>query len=216
VANLETYCSGLMCRANRGDASAYRQLLQELASALKRSANRSGSQCSLEDIEDAVQETLLALHLKRHTWDESRPLLPWIRAILKNKVADALRRRGGRVHLCIDDVAETLADAPIEVASRVETERVLASLKGRQRDIVVSISVEGADARQVATRLDMTEVAVRVCLHRALKAMARTFRSEPVTMDRSERRPTPTSVARGTRSQDARSALEHAMSVLPA
>jgi RNA polymerase sigma-70 factor (ECF subfamily) len=178
----ETYCSALMRRANRGDAAAYRLLLQELASILRRSARRSGSQCAHEDIEDAVQDTLLALHLKRRTWDESRPLLPWVRAILKNKVTDVLRRRGGRVHLSIDDFTETLADVPVEVASRIDTEVVLASLKGRQRDVVVSISVEGGSARQVAARLGMSEVAVRVCLHRALKAMARTFRTDAATV----------------------------------
>jgi len=206
-----------MRRANRGDAVAYRQLLQELAFLLRRSAGRHGSKCTPEDIEDTVQETLLALHLKRHTWDECRPLLPWIRAILQNKVTDALRRRGGRVHLSIDDIAETLADVPIEVASCVDTEVVLASLKGRQRDVVVSISIEGGSARQVAVRLGMTEVAVRVCLHRALNAMARTFRSETATVDKSERRLTPAPVPRDTQPRNARlSSLEYSTRVLPA
>ena len=213
---LESYCSELMRRANRGDAVAYRQLLQELASFLRRSARWHGSRCSPEDIEDAVQETLLALHLKRHTWDECRPLLPWIRAILQNKVTDALRRRGDAVHLSIDDIAETLADVPIEVASRVDTEVVLASLQGRQRDVVVSISIEGGSARQVAVRLGMTEVAVRVCLHRALKAMARRFRTEATTVDNSEHRFTPTPVSRGTQSQNARSSsLGYSMRISP-
>jgi RNA polymerase sigma-70 factor (ECF subfamily) len=217
MGKLESFCSELMRRANRGDAVAYRQLLQELASLLRRSAGRHGSKCSPEDIEDAVQETLLALHLKRHTWDECRPLLPWIRAILQNKVTDALRRRGGRVHLSIDDIAETLADVPIEAASRVDTEVVLANLKGRQRDVVVLISIEGGSARQVAVRLGMTEVAVRVCLHRALKAMARTFRTEAATLDKSERRLNPTPVSRGTQPRNARSSsLEYSMRVLPA
>ena len=217
MGKLESYCSELMRRANRGDAVAYRQLLQELASLLRRSAGRHGSKYTPEDIEDAVQEALLALHLKRHTWDECRPLLPWIRAVLQNKLTDMMRRRVDGVHLSIDDIAETLADVPIEVASRVDTEVVLASLKGRQRDVVVSISIEGGNARQVGARLGMTEVAVRVCLHRALKAMARTFHTEAAAMDNSERRLTPTPVPRGTQSQIARSSsLEYSMKVLPA
>ena len=57
-----------------------------------------------------VQETLLAVHLKRHTWDESQPLLPWVRAIAQNKLIDFLRRRGRRVHVPIDEFSETLAD----------------------------------------------------------------------------------------------------------
>jgi RNA polymerase sigma-70 factor (ECF subfamily) len=217
MGKLESFCSDLMRRANRGDAVAYRQLLQELASLLRRSVGRHGSTCTPEDIEDAIQEALLALHLKRHTWDECRPLLPWIRAILQHKVTDALRRRGDGVYLSIDDIAETLADVPIDGASRVDTEVALASLKGRQRDVVVSISIEGGSARQVAVRLGMTEVAVRVCLHRALKAMARTFRAEAAVVHNSERRLTPPPVPRDTQSQNARSSsLEYSMRVLPA
>ena len=48
------------------------------------------------DVEDAVQETLLAIHLKRHTWDPEQPLAPWVYAIARHKVVDALRRRGRR------------------------------------------------------------------------------------------------------------------------
>ena len=221
MGKLESCCSELMRRANRGDAAAYRQLLRELASILRRSANRHGSSCTPEDIEDAVQETLLALHLKRHTWDESRPLLPWIRAILKNKITDTLRRRGGGVHFSIDDVAETLADAPIEVASRVDAQMALASLKGRQRDVVVSIAIEGGSARQVAARLGMSEVAVRVCLHRALKGMAHAFRDDAASVNGSEHPVGVRPAATGALPRDARSALlgpspRHSLRVVPA
>lgn len=213
MGGLETHCSELMRRANRGDSAAYRVLLQELASILRCSVSRHGSNCSSEDIEDAVQETLLALHLKRHTWDESRPLLPWLRAILKNKVTDALRRRSGCLHLPIDQVADTLADAPIAVASRIDTELVLASLQGRQRDVVVAISIEGGSARQVAARLGMTETAVRVCLHRALKAMARTFRSDAAAESTMDMPPAPgRALVRPVRP----SSVESPLRVLPA
>ena len=56
-----------------------------------------------------MQETLLAVHLKRQTWDERQPLLPWVRAIAQNKLIDNLRRRGRRVHVPIDDVSDALA-----------------------------------------------------------------------------------------------------------
>ena len=110
---------------------------------------------------------------------------------------------------------------PIAVASRIDTELVLASLKGRQRDVVVSISIEGGSARQVAARLGMTEVAVRVCLHRALKAMARTFRSDAARVGKSERRVGPTPVPKGAVPRNARASslecpLGHSMRVLPA
>ena len=60
---------------------------------------------SPEDVDDVVQETLLAVHLKRHTWDQSKPLLPWVRAVARNKLIDNLRRRGRGTHLPIDDVS---------------------------------------------------------------------------------------------------------------
>lgn len=169
-----------MRAANRGDAEAYRRLLQELAPILRGIAGGGFSRYGLgsEDIEDVVQETLLAVHLKRHTWDERQPLLPWVRAIAHNKLIDNLRRRGRRVHVPIDDISDTLAsdDKPGDM-NGVDAERVLANLKGRQRDIVLAIAIDGASARQVAERLGMTEGAVRVALHRALSGLAKAFRS---------------------------------------
>jgi RNA polymerase sigma-70 factor, ECF subfamily len=167
-----------MRAANRGDAGAYRLVLQELAPALRGIAKQGFSRYGLgaEETEDVVQETLLAVHLKRNTWDERQPLLPWVRAIAHNKLVDSLRRRGRRVHIPIDDLSETLADDVQSPSNGLDAERVLARLEGRQRDIVHSISIEGASARQVADRLGMTEGAVRVALHRALKSLANAFR----------------------------------------
>jgi RNA polymerase sigma-70 factor (ECF subfamily) len=172
----------LLRAANRGDAGAYRCLLRDLAPLLRGMARRGFSRCGLgaEDVEDVVQETLLALHLKRHTWDESKPLLPWVRAIVHNKLVDNLRRRGRRVHVPVDDISETLADeSQPDAMNGVDAERILARLKGRERAIVLAISVEGASARQVADRLGMTEGSVRVALHRALQSLARALRGSP-------------------------------------
>jgi RNA polymerase sigma-70 factor (ECF subfamily) len=168
-----------MRAANRGDGEAYRRVLEGLTPVLrawvKRGLARYGS--AQDEVEDVVQETLLALHLKRHTWDEARPLLPWVRAITHNKLVDAMRRRGRHVHVPIDEVSEALAvDEEPAALDGLESERALALLKGRARDIVTAISVEGASAREVAERLGMTEGAVRVALHRALKSLADTLR----------------------------------------
>ena len=164
-----------MRAANRGDGEAYRRVLEGLTPVLRawvrRELVRYGS--GHEEVEDVVQETLLALHLKRHTWDEARPLLPWVRAIAHNKLVDALRRRGRHLHVPIDDVGDTLAvDQEPATMNGLESEQALALLQGRARDIVMAISVQGASAREVANRLGMTEGAVRVALHRALKSLA--------------------------------------------
>ena len=164
----------------RGDTRSYQQLLQELAPVLRGLASRGFGRRNLggEDAEDVVQETLLALHLKRGTWDERQPFLPWLYAIARNKLIDNLRRRGRRAHVTVDEISELLAAvAPAEL-NGVDAERVISTLKGRQREIVVAISIEGASARQVAERLGMTEGAVRVALHRALRSLAKAFRTD--------------------------------------
>lgn len=171
----------LMRAANRGDAHAYRNLLRLLAPILRGSARqallRYGS--SIEDVEDIVQETLLAMHLKRNTWIEDRPLLPWVRAISHNKLLDHLRRSGRGQHIPIDEFNDSLvADQPLSVASRLDADAAIGKLKGRQRDVVVAISLEGQSAREVAERLGMTEGAVRVVLHRALHSLSKAMRND--------------------------------------
>lgn len=178
----ESHWARLLRAANRGDAGAYRRLLDELAPVLRGVVSRGFSRYGLgcEDVEDVVQETLLAVHLKRHTWDERLPLLPWVFAIAQNKLVDNLRRRGRRVQVPIDEISELLAvNEPALAVNGVDAERVLAKLKGRERDIVHAITIQGTSTRQVAARLGMTEGAVRVALHRALKALAKAFRSNP-------------------------------------
>src|SRR5262249_48105082 len=99
-----------MRAAMTGDAAAYNRLLTSLTPAI-RSVGRGGlarAGLVVEDAEDVVQETLLAIHLKRHTWDPSMPLGPWVRAIARNKLIDAMRRRGRRAQVPIDDVIDTL------------------------------------------------------------------------------------------------------------
>jgi RNA polymerase sigma-70 factor (ECF subfamily) len=173
-----------MRAANRGDAEAYRRVLEGLALVVRGLAGRSLARYGLSagEAEDIVQETLLAVHLKRQTWDEGRPLLPWVRAIAENKVIDNLRRRGRRTHVPLDELCDlgeepAAGDSPAALTG-LDAERMMAHLKGRQRDIVVAISIQGASAREVAGRFGMTEGAVRVALHRALKSLAAAFRDD--------------------------------------
>jgi RNA polymerase sigma factor (sigma-70 family) len=173
--------AGLMRAAIRGDAQAYHRLLKELAPVLRALASRGVARAKFgsEDVEDVVQETLLALHLKRGTWDERQPFSPWLYAIARNKLIDNLRRRGRQTHVAIDDIGE-LPDGgvPSPELNGVDAKRLISRLNGRQREIVVAISIEGASARQVAERLGMTEGAVRVALHRALRSLAKAFRAD--------------------------------------
>jgi RNA polymerase sigma-70 factor (ECF subfamily) len=172
-----------MKRARGGDEHAYRQLLGDVAVWLRGVARRGLRRAGLglEDSEDIVQETLLAMHLKRDSWDEELPIEPWLHAIARHKLIDHLRRRGFRQHLDIEDYAETLAAAG-EVADRassLDAHQMLSCLPDRQRRIVEAISIEGFSARAVGTQLGMSEGAVRVALHRALRRLAAAYRRNP-------------------------------------
>ena len=169
-----------MRAAMTGDAGSYRQLLVSLAPHVRAVAR---SRCRRfgapeGEAEDIVQEVLLAIHLKRGTWDQSRPIGPWIAAIARNKLIDILRRRGSHISVPIDDVMESLRaeDQSPQLSTR-DMDALLGQLKTQQREIVRSISLDGNSIRETADRLQMTEGAVRVALHRALRALGVLYRS---------------------------------------
>ena len=169
-----------MRAARQGDAAAYRRLLLDVAVWLRTVARRSLSAAGRpgEDCEDIVQETLLAMHLKRDTWDDTQPLAPWLRAIARHKLVDHLRRRGFTDHVDIDDHIDVLAAPAAEEGSAIDAGRMLAALPVRQREIVQGISIEGRSAGELGNQLGMSEGSVRVTLHRALKALAVIYRKD--------------------------------------
>lgn len=165
-----------------GDAAAYRRALTLLSPLLRSSVRAALSRCGrgLDAAEDIVQESLLAIHLKRATWDPGQPVEPWARAIARYKMIDHLRRRGERVHVDIADFAETIAGPEDANAESLGMARaMMALLPPRDRDIVESMAIQGASARETGEKLGMNEGAVRVALHRALKALAALNRSGP-------------------------------------
>jgi RNA polymerase sigma-70 factor (ECF subfamily) len=118
------------------------------------------------------------MHLKRDTWDDSLPVEPWVRGIARYKLVDHLRRRGFHDHLDIDALAGSLAEREPDEGAAIDSRRLLEGLPERQRRIVEEISIEGHRAAEVASRLGMSEGAVRVALHRALKALAAAYRRD--------------------------------------
>lgn len=170
----ETEWAGAMRAALVGDADAYRLFLRSVTPYLRRLARQSCARfgASASDAEDAVQEALLAIHLKRSTWDPARPITPWLSAIVRNKLVDMLRRIG-QPAVPIDDLVDVLAAeeaGPNPEAGDIE--RLIGKLKERQRAVVQMVSLEGCSAFEAATRLGMSETGVRVALHRALKSLA--------------------------------------------
>jgi RNA polymerase sigma-70 factor (ECF subfamily) len=133
------------------------------------------------DVEDIIQETLLAIHLKRHTWDTSKPLGPWVMAISQNKIVDAFRRRGRKFYVPLEFVAETLeAPASESHLERHDVSMLLKKLKPREQYVVTSIALEEASISDTASALGLSEGAARVLLHRTLKKLAALYRSKEI------------------------------------
>jgi RNA polymerase sigma factor (sigma-70 family) len=171
----ERQWAGWMRAANAGDQIAYRRLLETLAPFLGQAARRGFTRSGFGncDVDDVVQETLLAIHLKRQTWDQSEAIMPWVMAIARHKLIDSLRRRGRHVGLPIDDFLDVLpAEPATEGVSSRDAERLLSVLRGRQRDVLHAISIEGMSTSEAAARFQISEGAVRVALHRGLSALA--------------------------------------------
>lgn len=120
-----------------------------------------------------MQETLLAVHMKRHTWRTDLPVTPWLYTVARYKLLDAYRRRGRRVE--IEEIADMVAEPQAETARQWEIDRALESLAPGQRSVVAAVSVDGRSIGKTARSLGMTETAVRVALHRGLAAIAERF-----------------------------------------
>jgi RNA polymerase sigma-70 factor (ECF subfamily) len=178
VSDREAELSALMRAANAGDAAAYGRLLAAATPLVRAAARRNLARAGMDasDAEDLVQETLLAIHLKRHTWDPARPLGPWLQAIVRHKFVDTLRRRGRHAQVPVDDLAEVLPAPEAEEPVAREIERHLGGLPARQRDVVQAIAVDGASTAEAAKRFSISEGAVRVALHRGLAALAAKLR----------------------------------------
>lgn len=168
-----------MRAANSGDAASYERLLRAIAPVMRATAQRGLARAGqpTDQCEDILQEILLAVHLKRHTWDASAPVGPWLFAIARNKLIDTMRRRGRRVFVDIDDFSDVLPSEPVkDQVGAGEIAQHLEGLPQRQRDVLQAIAVDSASIKETATRLVMTEGAVRVALHRGLASLASKLR----------------------------------------
>jgi len=162
--------SDLLRRANRGDGAAYAAFLTEVLPVLRKVVAARGLGLR-EEVEDIVQEVLLAIHAKRHTWRETKPVSPWLYAIARYKTADAGRRRKAPA-LQIDDLADALPDeASGEIMAGRDLGVLLAEIDGRSAGIVRAVAIEGRSAAEVGASLGMTEGAVRVAYHRAMQRL---------------------------------------------
>jgi RNA polymerase sigma factor (sigma-70 family) len=134
-----------------------------------------------EEVEDLVQELLLAIHNHRHTYDAQQPLTAWVQAIARYKLIDLLRRRSRTdvLHDPLDEEEELFAAADAGAAeARYDVAKLLQELPDRQRLPILYVKIEGGSVADTAKRTGMSESAVKVGIHRGLKALAAKIRSD--------------------------------------
>lgn len=171
---------GLLVRGLDGDEAAYRAFLEALVARLRAFLRRRLTRAP-EEVEDLLQESLLAVHNQRHTYDPSQPLTAWLHAIAKYKLIDRLRRRARRelLHDALDDAPALLAaeDGEAGIARR-DLAKLLQALPPRQRESIECVKLEGLSIAEAARRLGMSQSAVKVSIHRGLKSLAAKIRNE--------------------------------------
>lgn len=171
---VEQHLRGLLLQGLNGDALAYHAFLKELSTYLRAFLRRRLSGLP-EEVEDLLQESLLALHNQRHTYDANQPLTAWAHAIAKYKLIDMLRRRALReqLHEPLDDNLAIFSTADIDAAdARRDLSVLLEQLPIQQRLPIIHMKLEGLSVSEAASLSGMTESAVKVGVHRGLKALA--------------------------------------------
>ena len=163
-----------------GNAAAYHAFLKALSEHLRAFLRRRLSGLP-DEVEDLVQETLLAVHNQRHTYDAKQPLTAWVHAIARYKMIDLLRRRGSRDALNdpLDDELAVFTHSDVDAAdARRDLDKLLERLPDRQRLPIVHMKLEGLSVVEAAKLTGMSESAVKVGVHRGLKALAAMIRGK--------------------------------------
>lgn len=169
------HLQALFQTALAGDGDSYRQFLHNLAPVLRKMV---AVRINVHDIEDVVQEILISVHKARHTHDGVRPLMPWVRAIARFRIADHLRKHyahGGHAMLDVHDFADVLTDVTILAPGNEVLEDVLHGVPEREQKILTLMHVQGFTAKEVAGQLGLTESAVKVAAHRAIQKIRKRF-----------------------------------------
>jgi RNA polymerase sigma-70 factor, ECF subfamily len=157
-----------------GDESAYRSFLCELRRHLRVLLRRRIPQLR-EDLEDLMQEILVAVHNARHTYRPNEPLTAWVRAIARYKLMDFFRTRARResLHESIDDYDDIFSSSDEESAdARRDIDKLLGQLPHKQRLSILHVKLQGLSIAEAARLMGLSESAVKVSIHRGLRVLA--------------------------------------------
>jgi RNA polymerase sigma-70 factor, ECF subfamily len=175
----ETRLRALLLQGLAGEEGAHRAFLTE-AAALLRGFFRNRLRGAPEDAEDLVQETLVALHTRRDSYDPQYPLTAWMYAIARYRLIDHLRRvRRRGPHNSIDDVELGNADPEYEASdARRDVATLLAKLPEKQRTAIRLVKLEEKSVREVSELTGFSESDIKISIHRGMKALTRLMSGE--------------------------------------
>lgn len=176
TADMETRLKALMLAALAGDGRAYRGLLETLRPQLVRYYRTRLGPALAANCDDLVQDTLMAIHTRRMTYDSGQPLTAWVYAIARYKLIDHFRRHKLRATLPLEDDAAIFAhDEAGDTAARLDIQTVLSTIPDRPAELIRQVKLDGASIAEAAERTGMSESAVKVSIHRGLKALTARF-----------------------------------------
>jgi RNA polymerase sigma-70 factor, ECF subfamily len=172
----------LMTASLDGDGSAYHTLLKQLTGHLRAYYRHRFARIGHgpTEAEDLLQEVLIAVHTHRHTYDRLQPFTPWIHAIARYKFLDYLRRtKSSFKDLPIASAEEVTAKSDMAaVESGLDLQRLMLKISSKARQVIQYVKLEGLSVSEAAVRCGMSESAVKVAVHRGLKALALQIRKE--------------------------------------
>jgi RNA polymerase sigma-70 factor (ECF subfamily) len=174
----------LMRAAQDGDGAAYLQLLTEVTPLLRRVIQRQRWFRQAADVEDLVQEVLISLHTVRATYDPGRPFLPWLLAIARNRMVDALRRQGRRAanEVSVAEYPETFSEEPANTpeggyGDPEALRRAIGQLPPGQRRAVELLKLKEMSLKEASASSGMSVGALKVAVHRGMIALRKALSS---------------------------------------
>ena len=176
----EAELKALMLASLDGEAASYRLLLDRLSSRLrgyyKGKLARVGRGAT--EAEDLVQEVLLAIHLKRHTYDVGEPFTPWVHTIARYKLIDYLRRTRSTASVPLDEGTAVMAqDDNADAESSHDIRKLLQRLPEKVRRSIECVKLEGRSVAEAAVQCGISESGVKINIHRGLRVLATFIRA---------------------------------------
>jgi RNA polymerase sigma-70 factor (ECF subfamily) len=174
VETVEERLRALMIQSLAGDDRAYRILLQESGKRLRAYYLRRLNESSMAD--DLMQETLIAIHTRRSTYDTDRPFTAWLHAIARYKLIDYVRSHRRQRAVMLEGAPEdSLVFEEVDPATQLDLVQILETVPSSARDLIRAVKIEGRSIAEVSAASGLSESVVKVTIHRALKRLSQAF-----------------------------------------